>query len=168
MSKNPFFGKDQEKAANKAFTPQQLDQMRAMLDDPNVSNENKKNFLYVLSDAGRLSDDEVGKYSQQVGANPGDVFMGGKNLNENFKNAQKSMGAAAEDKRNAEVQANEQAIAATAKEDRGREEQFRREVAAAHEDPDPPEHRAPPAHQMSSQRIQSVLGQPNPPALRRL
>ena len=29
--------------------------------------------------------------------------MGGKNLNENFKNAQKSMGAAAEDKRNAEV-----------------------------------------------------------------
>lgn len=39
-------------------------------------------------------------------------------------------------KRAEELQANEKALQGTAKEDRAREEQFRREVAAAHEDPD--------------------------------
>jgi hypothetical protein len=38
--------------------------------------------------------------------------------------------------RNAEVAANEKALATTAQEERAKEEQFRREVAAAHEDPD--------------------------------
>ena len=39
-------------------------------------------------------------------------------------------------KRTAEVAANESALSITAQEDRSREDQFRREVAAAHEDPD--------------------------------
>lgn len=77
--------------------------MRKSLDDPNVSAENKKNFLYALSDAGRLNDGEIAKYSEQVGANPGDVYMGGKNVKENMQNASKSLGAAEEDRRNAVV-----------------------------------------------------------------
>ncbi|MBI1913276.1 MAG: hypothetical protein HYS12_00735 [Planctomycetes bacterium] len=57
----------------------------------------------------------------------------------NFAAAQERLAAAAatlQAKRTAEVAANEQAQQAAAKEERFREEQFRREVAAAHEDPD--------------------------------
>jgi hypothetical protein len=92
-----------KEVVNAAYTPAQLDQMRSMLDDPNVSAEHKNNFLYVLSNAGRLSDGDIDKYAPQVGADAGDVKSGG-NAGSNIKNANAALPAAETDKRNADVQ----------------------------------------------------------------
>ncbi len=80
--------------ANEMFSQQQLDDMRAALDDPDVSQQNKQNFLYALSNAGRLSDDEIAKYAADVGADASDVKDGGQAPLENLANAGWSLSAA--------------------------------------------------------------------------
>lgn len=84
--------------ANLRFTPQQFDEMRAALDDPHVSRQDKQNFLYALSNAGRLSEDEAVKYSAEVGADASDVIDGGQAPLENLDNADGSLPSARADR----------------------------------------------------------------------
>jgi hypothetical protein len=97
-----------KKAATAAFTPAQLDQMRAMLDEPTVSSEYKNNFLYVLSDAGRLSDDEIDKYAPQVGADSADV-KGGGGVDSNIDHAGAALATVAAGQRDAAAK-NDQSV----------------------------------------------------------
>ncbi len=80
-----------EQRANEEFTPQELDYMRRMLDDEDVSPEVKNNFLYALANAGRLSEEEIDRYAPQVGADPSDVKWGGQDLDENMRNARSAL-----------------------------------------------------------------------------
>ncbi|MER7115317.1 hypothetical protein ABT332_12590 [Saccharomonospora azurea] len=82
---------DSRKVAESQFTPQELDHMRAQLDDPDVSPDVKNNFLYALSNAGRLSDAEIDRYAPQVGADAEDVRDGGEALFENMANARTAL-----------------------------------------------------------------------------
>ena len=53
--------------------------MRAMLDDEDISPMAKNKFLYMLSRAGRLTDEEIEYYAPKVNADADDVKAGGKN-----------------------------------------------------------------------------------------
>ncbi|WP_106181975.1 WXG100 family type VII secretion target [Prauserella shujinwangii] len=86
-----------QQVANQVFSDGELDRMRSMLDDPNVSPEHRQNFLYALQNAGRLSPEEVFRYSEQVKANPMDVLAGGQAFGENMQNARTSLTGAEED-----------------------------------------------------------------------
>ncbi|WP_019818526.1 hypothetical protein, partial [Saccharomonospora saliphila] len=77
--------------ANETFSGAELDRMRQMLDNPDVSAQDRQNFLYALSNAGRLTGDEVLQYSGDVGADPFDVMRGGEALGENLDNARESL-----------------------------------------------------------------------------
>ena len=87
----PFTPDQARDMTNKAFKPAELDQMRSMLDDPNVPEAQRNNFVYILRDAGRLSDADVDKYAPQVGADPSDVKSGGQNILQNMANARKAL-----------------------------------------------------------------------------
>ncbi|WP_245266999.1 WXG100 family type VII secretion target [Saccharomonospora piscinae] len=91
---NPMQRQQQKLAAHEEFSSQELDHMRQMLDDPDVSAEVKNNFLYALSNAGRLSEDEIGQYAPEVGADPVDVAFGGRDYKENLENARTALGTA--------------------------------------------------------------------------
>jgi hypothetical protein len=106
-----FNSYENKKTSTAAFTPDQLDRMRAMLDDPAVSPEHKNNFLYVLSDAGRLSNDDIDKYAPQVGANAADV-KGGGGVDSNVDHAKTALAAAAGDQRAAAVKSDQSALQA--------------------------------------------------------
>ncbi|MEU6640970.1 hypothetical protein ABZ863_00285 [Saccharomonospora sp. NPDC046836] len=87
----------QQVVAESEFTDAELNEMRSLLDDPDVTAENKQNMLYVLSNANRLSDAEINRYSAEVGADADDVRSGGEALRENMDNARTSLPAARED-----------------------------------------------------------------------
>ncbi|WP_019807025.1 hypothetical protein, partial [Saccharomonospora halophila] len=89
--------------ANLRFTPQQFDEMRAALDDPHVSRQDKQNFLYALSNADRLSEDEAVKYSAEVGADASDVIAGGQAPLENLDHADGSLPRARTDRAEGQV-----------------------------------------------------------------
>ncbi|GLY63502.1 hypothetical protein [Amycolatopsis taiwanensis] len=89
-------------AFDKTFKPEDVQQMRALLDDPNVSNENKQNMLYALSDMKALSDGEVFKYAKQIGVEGPDaldIAKGGRDPMRNLVNAKASLAAGSEQQR---------------------------------------------------------------------
>ncbi|WP_134712513.1 WXG100 family type VII secretion target [Saccharomonospora xinjiangensis] len=92
--RDPFRQHEMITRANAEFTPQELDYMRQMLDDEDVSPEVKNNFLYALSNAGRLSEEEIDRYAPQAGADAADVKWGGRDIDENLRNARSALGTA--------------------------------------------------------------------------
>jgi uncharacterized protein YukE len=89
--------------ASGSFTPAELDQMRSMLDDPNVAQDSRRNFLYALSNAGRVNDADIDKYASRVGADAGDIKSGGQDVLQNLKNAKDSIPGARQDQANGGV-----------------------------------------------------------------
>ncbi|HVW41439.1 MAG TPA: hypothetical protein VHC18_08830, partial [Amycolatopsis sp.] len=86
-------------AGEKMFSTDDIKDMRAMLDDPYVSNDNKQNMLYALSNMGAISDSEIDKYAGQIGANAGDIKDGGAAPLENIVHAKGSLVAGREQQR---------------------------------------------------------------------
>jgi hypothetical protein len=101
-----IFASIRKESINSSFTPQQLDQMRSMLDDPNVSAQDRNNFLYVLADAGRVSDAEIDRYAPQVGAGAADVKSGG-DVKSNTDHAKAALGNAKQEQRAGQVKQNQ-------------------------------------------------------------
>ncbi|MER2222853.1 MAG: hypothetical protein ABS976_14775, partial [Rhodococcus sp. (in: high G+C Gram-positive bacteria)] len=73
------------------FTDGEIKEARKMLDDSSVSSQNRQDLLYMLSNHGELSPNEIDKYAREVGADPEDVKEGGEAPLENAKNARKSL-----------------------------------------------------------------------------
>jgi hypothetical protein len=96
--------------ASGSFTPAELDQMRSMLDDPNVAQDSRRNFLYALSNAGRVTDADIDKYASRVGADAGDVKSGGQDVLENLKNARDSIPGARQDQANGQIKNAQEAL----------------------------------------------------------
>lgn len=74
-----------------SFHPEDLDRMEQALDDPTITPQGKKNFLYVLSNAGRLSDDEIRRRASEIGADADDIIEGGEQVDVNIANARDSL-----------------------------------------------------------------------------
>ncbi|WP_197320679.1 hypothetical protein [Saccharomonospora sp. NB11] len=91
MFVDPWRKESNKARANEKFTPDELDYMRSMLDDEDVSKEVKQNFLYALSNADRLSDDEIDRYASEIGADAFDVKWGGSDIDANMTNARRSL-----------------------------------------------------------------------------
>jgi uncharacterized protein YukE len=81
---------EQKEFVDKEFTAREIDQMREAINDPTLPVEDRKNLLYALSNAGRLSDEEIDYYAEQVGADAEDVRKGGQAVHENMSNARAS------------------------------------------------------------------------------
>ncbi|MGW9308573.1 hypothetical protein ACWGPQ_11230 [Saccharomonospora azurea] len=103
MLHNPLILQANKERANEEFSSDQLDYMRSMLDNPDVSKEVKNNFLYALSNAGRLSDEEIERYAPQVGADAYDVKWGGSDIDENMSNARTALSTARSETLDADV-----------------------------------------------------------------
>ena len=102
---NPFYEQDwlqatmAKEAGPKMFNPDDVKEMRAMLDDPYVSHQNKQNILYALSDLQALSPGEIGKYCGQLQVPLYDVANGGQAPMENLTNAKASVASGREQQR---------------------------------------------------------------------
>ncbi|EHR59469.1 hypothetical protein SaccyDRAFT_0541 [Saccharomonospora cyanea NA-134] len=103
MYPTPWEVQETKERANEEFTSDELDYMRSMLDDEDVSSEVKNNFLYALSNAGRLSEEEIDRYAPQVGADAQDVKWGGRDVDENMRNARTALGTARSENLDADV-----------------------------------------------------------------
>lgn len=99
----PFYKEKLKEAVEKRFTSEELDFMRAMLDDEDISPMAKNKFLYMLSRAGRLTDEEIEYYAPKVNADADDVKAGGKNFEGGMRNAEKALEQAKREKANANV-----------------------------------------------------------------
>ncbi|WP_277681946.1 WXG100 family type VII secretion target [Saccharomonospora azurea] len=82
---------EQKEFVDKEFSAREVDRMREAINDPSLSVEDRKNLLYALSNAGRLRDEEIDYYAEQVGADADDVREGGEAVHENMANARKSL-----------------------------------------------------------------------------
>ncbi|TVT14350.1 hypothetical protein FNH05_37320, partial [Amycolatopsis rhizosphaerae] len=86
-------------AAPKMFTPDDIKEMRAKLDDPYVSREAKQDMLYALSDMNAITPEEIGKYSGLNGLDTNDILFGGRAPMQNLKNGQMALKVAREQSR---------------------------------------------------------------------
>ncbi|GAA1207465.1 hypothetical protein [Prauserella alba] len=75
-----------QEAARHRFTDAELKEMKALLDDPNISSENRGQMLMALSNAGMVSDQEIDKYSSKYGYDAEDIKEGGEAPFENLSN----------------------------------------------------------------------------------
>ncbi|HJQ47906.1 MAG TPA: hypothetical protein VJ870_16555 [Amycolatopsis sp.] len=102
---NPFYHQNEiqamfaKDAAGKMFSPDDTKSMRAMLDDPYVSHQNKQNILYALSDMQALTPDEIGSYCGKLQVPLYDVANGGQAPMENLVNAKASLELGREEQR---------------------------------------------------------------------
>ncbi|EIE97459.1 hypothetical protein [Saccharomonospora glauca] len=87
---------EQLEFVEKEFSAREIDEMRAAINDPRLSLQDRKNLLYALSNAGRLSDEEIEYYAKEVGADAEDVEEGGTAVHLNMTNARKSLEKARE------------------------------------------------------------------------
>ncbi|MBB3662107.1 uncharacterized protein YukE [Prauserella sediminis] len=77
--------------ANSVFTDAELKEMKTLLDDPDISSQQRGQMLMALSNAGMVSHQEIDKYSSKYGYDAEDIKEGGEAPLENLMNARKSL-----------------------------------------------------------------------------
>ncbi|MFD2397346.1 hypothetical protein ACFSVJ_12060 [Prauserella oleivorans] len=100
----------QERKARQEFSDAELAEMRRLLDDPSISAQNKQNMLYALSNANKVSDEEIDKYAREVGADAEDVRRGGESLDENLEHARQSLTEAPQEQWQAGARENQRKV----------------------------------------------------------
>ncbi|TCP53251.1 hypothetical protein EV191_105318 [Tamaricihabitans halophyticus] len=74
-----------------AISDEQAKEMRKLLNDPNVSDEDKQNMLYGLATVEKIPQDEMWKHAEKLGVDYFDLYRGGEAPLENVANAAASL-----------------------------------------------------------------------------
>ncbi|GAA1244390.1 WXG100 family type VII secretion target [Prauserella halophila] len=92
-----------QQVAKSEFTEADLNEMKALLDDPNVSSEHRGQMLMALSNAGVVSHQEIYKYSSKYGYDAEDIKDGGEAPLENIYNGKRAFRRAQRESHQGEI-----------------------------------------------------------------